>query len=375
MAIGIKEVLIFQQSLALARTKVAGEKSNLNLIANKEITMPTRLNNPEMSRNVMEQAAEAIIVVDNDNRVLYQNPEARQIFGYDDEELVGQTVHDSLHHHYVNGEPVPLEQCQVYRAAVYGEKARDFIWMMNRKNGEKIYVSGSSAPLYIAGAHVGAIFFANDITQRKQTEDAWQKASQQLQLAAEIGGIGLFDYYHDSGELVWSDTLKKQFGLPPDAPATLDTFFARLHPDDRERVKQHTEELARPESGGTFQHEYRVIGQEDGKERWIASKGRVFYENGKAVRQMGATIEITDRKLIEENLRHAAHHDPLTGLPNRAMLAEYAEHLLAMAERDGADSAVLFVDLDRFKPINDEHGHDAGDIVLQGVYRTVAARR
>ena len=77
--------------------------------------------------------------------------------------------------------------------------------------------------------------------------------------------------------------------------------------------------------------------------------------------------DITDRKQIEAQTRHASLHDPLTGLPNRAMLYEYASHLLSLSHRKHHCTAVLFFDLDRFKPINDTHGHEAGDVVLKEV--------
>ncbi len=77
--------------------------------------------------------------------------------------------------------------------------------------------------------------------------------------------------------------------------------------------------------------------------------------------------DITERKLVDEEIRHASLHDPLTGLPNRAMLFEYAAHLLPHNLRASQCAAVLFLDLDRFKPINDTHGHEVGDMVLKEV--------
>jgi diguanylate cyclase (GGDEF)-like protein/PAS domain S-box-containing protein len=77
--------------------------------------------------------------------------------------------------------------------------------------------------------------------------------------------------------------------------------------------------------------------------------------------------DITDRKQAEKQTRHASLHDPLTGLPNRTMLYEYASHLLPHHRRNHQSTAVLFFDLDRFKPINDMHGHEAGDAVLKEV--------
>jgi diguanylate cyclase (GGDEF)-like protein/PAS domain S-box-containing protein len=85
------------------------------------------------------------------------------------------------------------------------------------------------------------------------------------------------------------------------------------------------------------------------------------------------STDITERKLAEQREREAALHDPLTGLPNRALVFEYVGHLLAGASRNHGRGALLFIDLDRFKPINDVYGHEAGDQVLQEVARRLVA--
>lgn len=294
------------------------------------------------------------------------------MFGYGDEELLGRSILEAIHHHYTGGEPVPQDQCKVYRAVVYGETTKDFVWQVFRKDGSQFYALCSSAPLYVDRQQVGAIFFAADITLQKQADDALRASAEKLQLAADVAAVGFYDYYPQTGKVVWTDTLKKLFGLGTDTLITFDTLISSVHPDDRERVATKIHEMHHPESGGRYQHEYRVLGLLDGKERWFSSQGQVFYdEQGKAVRQIGAMVDITQRKQSEVEQWQASQHCPLTGLPNRALLAEYAEHLLAMAERDQANSAILFIDLDRFKPINDLYGHAAGDKVLQEVARRI----
>ncbi len=115
--------------------------------------------------------------------------------------------------------------------------------------------------------------------------------------------------------------------------------------------------------------ECRVIWP-DQSVHWIALHGSVYGADSYLPRMIGIVLNITDRKLYEERIRHASLHDPLTGLPNRAMLFEYASHMLPYNKRTNQLAAVLFCDLDRFKPINDTHGHEIGDIVL----KTVAER-
>ncbi|MDK8465006.1 EAL domain-containing protein [Marinobacter sp. SS13-12] len=101
----------------------------------------------------------------------------------------------------------------------------------------------------------------------------------------------------------------------------------------------------------------------DDNQKWLEVRAYPALDGGLAV----FFRDITERKQADEEIRHASLHDPLTGLPNRAMLFEYAAHLLPHNLRTSQCAAVLFLDLDRFKPINDTHGHDVGDKVLKEI--------
>lgn len=328
---------------------------------------------PEVFALIVAQAAEAMFVVDRNCGVTYQNPEAKRMFGFSDDEVIGRSILDSIHHRYPGGKPVLLEQCKVYRAAAYRETARDFVWQLYRKDGSSLFGSCTASPLVVDDEPIGALFIVTDITPRTTAEQNVARLAEKLQLATKAAEIGLFDYYPQTGELVWDARVREHFGLPPDAPVTRETFFAGLHPDDRERIRKAIEAACVSGSTGRFQYEYRTIGQVDGKERWIAAKGQVLFEGSLPVRQIGTTLDVTERRLTEKRMRDAAQHDPLTGLPNRALFFEYGEHVLAQAERSGSSSALMFIDLDRFKPINDLHGHETGDKVLQEIARRLLA--
>jgi diguanylate cyclase (GGDEF)-like protein/PAS domain S-box-containing protein len=141
-------------------------------------------------------------------------------------------------------------------------------------------------------------------------------------------------------------------------------FIQHVHPEDRAQVQKDFEVAV---SGlGDWHFECRVIWP-DGSLHWIAAHGSVYGTSGNPTRMTGIVYNITERKAAEEKVRHAALHDSLTGLPNRAMLFEYAGHLLPHNRRTNKCAAVLFLDLDRFKPINDTHGHETGDVVLKEV--------
>lgn len=325
----------------------------------------------EIYRSIAEQAAFSIFFTDLQSRVIYQNSEAIKTFGFGDEEIFGQRLHDKIHHHHRNGEPIPIEQCETYRAAVFGETVRDFTCFVSRKNGSHFYASCTVTPVFFKRERIGATFFATDITARKTAEDALSQSSEQLKLATEAAALGLFDYNFDTDELHWTNQNKEHFGLPPETQASVAVLFAQIHPDDRERARQILADAVKSGGEGRFEVEFRTIDQRNGRLRWIIARGRVLFDiSGKPIRRIGTTIDVTERKQTEKRLLEASQHDSLTGLPNRALLFKYCEHLIAMANRaQTGGGAVLFIDLDRFKPINDLYGHETGDKVLQEVAR------
>jgi diguanylate cyclase (GGDEF)-like protein/PAS domain S-box-containing protein len=104
----------------------------------------------------------------------------------------------------------------------------------------------------------------------------------------------------------------------------------------------------------------------DGRVRWTSASGEPFFDpDGAFVGYHGVSRDITERRLAEDSIRHLATHDTLTGLPNRALFLEELGRSMRDARRDGHQLALLFVDLDHFKIINDTLGHDAGDLLLK----------
>src|SRR5207253_1824196 len=119
--------------------------------------------------------------------------------------------------------------------------------------------------------------------------------------------------------------------------------------------------------GSDFQVDYRVVWP-DGSVHWIANRAQVYrHADGRAERVIGVAMDISDRKMAEQRIAHMAHHDALTGLPNRVLLRDRIQQAIAQAHRNGTQMAVLFIDLDRFKTINDSLGHQFGDRLLQSV--------
>jgi PAS domain S-box-containing protein len=138
--------------------------------------------------------------------------------------------------------------------------------------------------------------------EQAKAEARLSASDERLRAATEAGNVGAWDLDLKTGALRWDERCKAMFGLPPDAEVDLEeTFYRGLHPDDRERLEKAIADATDPAVREAYDVEYRVIGP-DGVQRWLAAKGRAAFEDGQAVRFVGAVIDISQRKRAEEAL-------------------------------------------------------------------------
>jgi diguanylate cyclase (GGDEF)-like protein/PAS domain S-box-containing protein len=205
-----------------------------------------------------------------------------------------------------------------------------------------------------------------------QDEEGSSADSDFLHMAASAANLGLWDFDAHSGVLTANGIFRRLHGLAPDQEFKEEEFRKCLHPEDRARVEAALAALGANDENDRLDIEFRVVRRDDGAVRTLRSSGaRIAGGDGR--RFVGITIDVTSSKLAEQHLREASQHDALTGLPGRGLLFEYCSHLLAMAQRTRSSGAMLFIDLDRFKPINDSHGHDIGDQVLKQVAKRLVS--
>jgi diguanylate cyclase (GGDEF)-like protein/PAS domain S-box-containing protein len=184
-----------------------------------------------------------------------------------------------------------------------------------------------------------------------------------LLAAREVGGLGTYslDFVTD----VWTRSPEQEtiFGIDADYPHTGAAWRRLMHQDDLPLLLKYTDEC-RQTGNQTFDFEYRIVRPLDGAVRWIHGVGKLESDNGVPVRLLGAVKDVTEQKESRKRIEYLAYHDNLTGLPNRALLADRLHQALARARRHGELLAVCYLDLDGFKPVNDVWGHDVGDALL-----------
>jgi hypothetical protein len=142
--------------------------------------------------------------------------------------------------------------------------------------------------------------------ESKEAQEELRSSEERLALAVDATQLGTFDFSPQTGRLIWSKFARQHFGLSSEVEVTYDTFLRALHPADRDRVTQTMQKALRYEGGGAYADEYRILGVDDCLERWISSRGRVFFDNeSQPVRFVGVLLNVTERKHLEQQLLQA----------------------------------------------------------------------
>lgn len=215
-----------------------------------------------------------------------------------------------------------------------------------------------------------ALSAARIAQERSAALDAIKRQERQFRQAERMANIGSWRCVLADGRLEWSDQIYAMHGVPIEKDPVPGSLLKFYPPDAKKLLRDAIEHTV--STGESFDFEIDFVNAL-GQPRRGRSKGDLEIKNGKPVAIIGAFQDITEQHLMAQQLRQTAYTDEVTGIASRALFNARIGQAFAMARQDGSPLALLFIDLDRFKPVNDRFGHAAGDDLLRDLARRLEA--
>lgn len=312
-------------------------------------------------RTVLDEIPDPVVIKDHRGNFLLGNRAVAALYGTTPEAMVGK--HDGDF-------GVAQEMAEFFRHNVLGIMAKGetqvvFENSRDNKTGVIRHYRSIKKPLLGVDGQSQVLVIAQDITDVICAQQKVAESEQRLQQVMEIVCEGIWDWHLPTGRVIHNPQWYKNLQLDPsETPESVDFFVSLIHPQDRQTVQQRLDQML--VHGATHYHSEHRLLRKDGAAIWVQDRGRVVERDtqGQVVRIVGSFSDITFQRAHQNHLEYLAHYDTLTGLPNRVLLSERMQHAIAQSKRRGLQLAVVYLDLDGFKPINDHHGHALGDRLL-----------
>jgi PAS domain S-box-containing protein len=246
----------------------------------------------ERLRSILETTPECVKLVAPDGTLLHMNPPGLQMVGAScAEEVVGQSIYTLI-------APEDRGRFRAFNQRVCAGEKDSLEFDIVSLGGERRHMESHAAPLRDFDGDIVQLAVTRDVSDRKRAEEILRQHRERFDLVAKASQVGFWFCDLPFDKLNWDDRVKEHFWLPPDAEVTIDTFYERLHPDDREHARAAI--AGSIENDSPYEIEYRTVAP-DGREKWIRAIGRTFYDaEDRPVRFDGLTLDITDRRLGEQ---------------------------------------------------------------------------
>ncbi len=319
----------------------------------------TIVRSQERVRLLLDSTAEGIYGVDAEGRCVLVNHAFMRILGYEDTaDLLGRDAHAFVHHTKTDGSEYHWEECPVHKAVRDGYRThadKEVFW---RKDGTPVPVEYWAYPVSRGGEVVGAVVTFVDVSERLRAEAQLSKLSRAVEQSANAVMItdvrGCIEYVNPKFCEINGYTAGEVIGKTP----------ALLSSGEKRKAVYASmwDTLLRGEEWHGEFHNRR----KDGDLYWcLESISPVKDPSGAITHFVAVTEDISARKNAESTIRHLAYFDTLTDLPNRRLFHDRLDQATAEARRSGTSVALLYLDVDRFKTVNDTLGHESGDLLLK----------
>jgi diguanylate cyclase (GGDEF)-like protein/PAS domain S-box-containing protein len=314
----------------------------------------------ERFRSLVQNVSDLITILDADGTIRYDSPAVERMLGYGLEERLEASAFD-----YVHPEDVGRMRRSFAEALDSPGIQTPLEFRVQHKDGSWRHLEVTRSNLLSDPAVRGVVANSRDVTERKLGEQAL--AEERNLLRTLIDNMPDFIFVKDAeSRFVLNNAEHARALAATEEELVGKTDFDVFSQELAQRYYSDEREVIR--TGLPLVDKEEPITDSEGVQRWLSTtKVPLRNSEGEVTGLVGISRDMTDRKHLEEQLRHRAFHDPLTDLPNRALFLDRLEHGMARAQRMGKSVAVLFVDLDDFKVVNDSLGHEMGDHLLVAV--------
>ncbi len=230
-------------------------------------------------------------------------------------------------------------------------------WVWVHDHGRVMARNADGTPIRVLGTHM-------DISKRKETELLAQSNAELLRLTGNMAKIGGWELNLSTMSIYWSEGIKRIHEVADDYVPEITNAINFYTADSKPIISAAINEAI--ESGAPWDVELEINTAKNNR-KWVRAQGNAVYEGEKAVRLVGAFQDITQQKTAEDAIKQLAFYDALTGLPNRRLLVDRLDRAFLNSARSQCYGALMFIDLDNFKTLNDTLGHDMGDALLMHV--------
>ena len=337
-------------------------------ITEKKLAAKALHESESLLRTVIDESPQIILMQDWAGRFLLANRAWAQLHGTTIDALAG--TDDGA---FRNCEQVECLGDNLQSIMRSGETQALIEKYTDAATGEARYYQSIKKPLKGPNGEARILVIATDITDLRRAQSKVEESERRLEYALSATGEGIWDWDLSTGRVMHNAQWCRLLGFDePFMEHPQHDLESLLHEDDREAVMQAMWRCLRGD--GPYQSRHRMH-RRDGGVIWVLDRGDVVERNGRGrpLRMVGSLTDITEQQESLRRIEFLAHHDALTSLPNRVLARDRFEYAVSQTPRAKSKVALLFLDMDHFKTINDTLGHEVGDHLLQQVASRLAA--